>query len=108
MSTYGYINVSTPVYYGVQVMIRLVDDFLLVTKSTEVATRFFDVMTRGIYTSWYQCVLIIDVAQGIPEYNCFINVNKTVKNFEIAEGSEAKISTEGTYSSICLYVQSLK
>ena len=46
-------DVYTTVYNNVvQVMIRLVDDFLLVTKSAKVATRFYDIMTRGSYT-WY-------------------------------------------------------
>ena len=44
-----------------------------------------------------ECILMghIIVSLGIPEYNCFINVNKTVKNFEISEGREAKITTDG-------------
>ena len=40
------------------------------------------------------CIVI--TSQGIPEYNCFINVNKTIKNFEIVEGGEAKVNTDGT------------
>ena len=47
-------DVSTTVYNNdVQVMIRLVDDFLLVTKSAEVATRFYNIMTRGIHGMLY-------------------------------------------------------
>lgn len=41
------------------------------------------------------------MTQGIPEYNCFINVNKTVKNFEVTKDREAKIITDGT--SVCAY-----
>ena len=32
---------------------------------------------------------------GIPEYNCFINANKTVKNFDVTENGEAIINTDG-------------
>ena len=84
---------------------RLADDFLLVTKSATVAARFYDIMTRGIiYILHISIMSMTNVTQGIPEYNCFINVNKTVKNFEIAEGREAKITTDGIALLVCMYV----
>ena len=36
-------------------MIRLADDFLLVTKSATVATKFYDIMTRGMHTDISVC-----------------------------------------------------
>ena len=47
-------------------LLRFVDDFLLITRNQSLAKEFYTIMSRGI-----------------PEYNCFINAKKTVLNFEI-------------------------
>ena len=47
-------------------LLRYVDDFLLITREPKVAREF-----------------LTTLQQGIPEYNCHINVDKTVTNFEI-------------------------
>ncbi|XP_065897051.1 telomerase reverse transcriptase-like isoform X2 [Dysidea avara] len=60
------------------VMIRLADDFLLITKSSSVAKKFYHKMVKGI-----------------PDYNCFINVNKTVKNFELLENGKVELVKNG-------------
>ncbi|KAL5496927.1 hypothetical protein EMCRGX_G013305 [Ephydatia muelleri] len=47
-------------------LLRFVDDFLLITRNQSLAREFYSIMSKGI-----------------PEYNCFINAKKTVLNFEI-------------------------
>ena len=55
----------------IQLLVRLVDDFLLITSNEDVAREFF-------------CL----VESGIPEFNCQFNGAKTQANFVIddAEG----------------------
>ncbi|KAG0091071.1 hypothetical protein BGZ92_001571 [Podila epicladia] len=52
-------------------LLRLADDFLFVSRSKEKATAFLNVM-----------------AQGHPEYGCFINQYKTLTNFEVQLNGE--------------------
>ncbi|OBZ72156.1 Telomerase reverse transcriptase [Grifola frondosa] len=49
----------------IQMLLRLIDDYLLVTTSLPRAGKFLDMMI-----------------QGHPEYGCFISVDKTLTNFE--------------------------
>ena len=60
---------------------RLVDDFILVTSSSSVARQFYHLMT-----------------EGIEEFQCYINTNKTVKNFEVdEEDGEVRIIEESQF-----------
>lgn len=40
---------------------------------------------------------MVIVISGIPEYNCFINASKTIKNFEVTESEEAELNADGIY-----------
>ncbi|KAF9300418.1 hypothetical protein BGZ74_007921 [Mortierella antarctica] len=52
-------------------LLRLADDFLFVSRSKEKASAFLNVM-----------------AQGHPEYGCFINQHKTLTNFDVQLNGE--------------------
>ncbi|KAG0032923.1 hypothetical protein BGZ82_006337 [Podila clonocystis] len=52
-------------------LLRLADDFLFVSRSKEKASTFLNVM-----------------AQGHPEYGCFINQHKTLTNFDVKLNGE--------------------
>ena len=56
-------------------LLRWVDDFLLITPHKSLATKFLNVMHAGI-----------------PEYGCFINRDKTLTNFDAVtdDGQEVK------------------
>ena len=56
-------------------LLRWVDDFLLITPTKSLATKFLNVMHAGI-----------------PEYGCFINHDKTLTNFDVvtSDGQEVK------------------
>ena len=52
-------------------LLRFIDDFLLITREPEVAKEF-----------------LTTLEQGVPEYNCRINVGKTSTNFDrLPDGS---------------------
>lgn len=56
-------------------LLRWVDDFLLITPQKSLAVKFLNTMHTGI-----------------PEYGCFINRDKTLTNFDVvlADGQEVK------------------
>jgi telomerase reverse transcriptase len=53
------------VFQDRDLLMRLVDDFLLITPDINIAKKFMHVMSTGI-----------------PEYNCFINNGKSLINFD--------------------------
>jgi hypothetical protein len=53
------------VFQDTSLLMRLVDDFLLVTPDEDVARKFMRVM-----------------GDGVPEYGCFVNEGKSLVNFE--------------------------
>ncbi|KAF9319390.1 hypothetical protein BG003_009165 [Podila horticola] len=59
-------------------LLRLADDFLFVSRSQEKAVAFLNVM-----------------AQGHPEYGCFINQHKTVTNFDVQLNGEPVQKCDG-------------
>ncbi|KAL7010080.1 Telomerase reverse transcriptase [Cystobasidiomycetes sp. EMM_F5] len=61
-------------------LLRVVDDFMLVTPDRQTASRFLDVMYRGY-----------------PEFNCFVAPEKTVVNFDAAfpDGNAVKRIQKG-------------
>ncbi|KAM5264430.1 telomerase reverse transcriptase [Ctenodactylus gundi] len=68
-----YGDMENKLFAGVQrdgVLLRLVDDFLLVTPHLAQATAFLRALI-----------------QGIPEYGCVINLQKTLVNFPVEDGA---------------------
>ena len=59
-------------------LLRYVDDFLLITKESEVAKQFLSTLQRGI-----------------PEYNCRVNEEKTTTNFEVLSDGSVKLDDNG-------------
>ena len=56
-------------------LLRFVDDFLLITREPEVAKEF-----------------LTTLEQGVPEYNCHINVDKTSKNFDVLPDGSLRVN----------------
>ncbi|XP_078395617.1 telomerase reverse transcriptase [Cetorhinus maximus] len=86
-----YGDMENRLFSGIQedgLMLRLVDDFLLVTPHLAHAKRFLRIL-----------------AAGIPEYGCFISPHKTVVNFALDENlpgcSKAKLLPEHTLFPWC-------
>lgn len=59
-------------------LLRYVDDFLLITRESEVAKQFLNVLQRGI-----------------PEYNCHFNEDKTATNFKVLPDGSVKLDDSG-------------
>ena len=59
-------------------LLRWVDDFLLITPQKSLAVQFLDLMHAGI-----------------PEYGCFINRDKTLTNFEVATADGQQVKSIG-------------
>ena len=55
-------------------LLRFVDDFLLITREPEVAKEF-----------------LTTLEQGVPEYNCHINVDKTSTNFDVLPDGNLRV-----------------
>ena len=56
---------------------------------------------KVVYTTsccYVSMIIVMYHGPGIPVYNCFINANKTVKNFDVTESGEAKITADGMYA----------
>ncbi|KAF9390693.1 hypothetical protein CPC16_004879 [Podila verticillata] len=68
-------------------LLRLADDFLFVSRSKERATAFLNVM-----------------AEGHPEYGCFINEHKTVTNFDVQLNGEPLFRIAATSSTPKLWM----
>jgi len=76
------------------VLLRLVDDYLLVTTNYSKARAFLEMMMKG---SSFPAWPIVDVTfmphlTGNPEYGCFISHEKTRTNFDF--GSDPSTVTE--------------
>ena len=63
---------------SLQLLMRYVDDFLLITREVGVARQFLDTMQRGV-----------------AEYNCKINPAKTVTNFRVREDGGVEYFEDG-------------
>lgn len=61
-------------------LLRYVDDFLLMTREPEIAKTF-----------------LATLQQGIPEYNCHISLDKTATNFDVLQDGSLKLNTESIY-----------
>ena len=59
-------------------LLRWVDDFLLITPDKSLAFKFLNVMHAGI-----------------PEYGCFINRDKTQTNFDVVTGDGQEVKRIG-------------
>ena len=70
-------------------LLRFVDDFLLITREPEVAKEFLTTLERGV-----------------PEYNCRINTGKTSTNFDILPDGSPRVnkSTLSSYNESILHV----
>ena len=70
-------------------LLRWVDDFLLITPQSALAVQFLDVMHAGI-----------------PEYGCCINPDKTMVNFDAAtaDGKQVKRISQGDRFPWCGYL----
>ncbi|XP_068702144.1 telomerase reverse transcriptase-like [Montipora foliosa] len=70
-------------------LLRWVDDFLLITPQSALAVKFLDVMNAGI-----------------PEYGCCINPDKTMVNFDAAtaDGKQVKRISQGDRFPWCGYL----
>ena len=66
-------------------LLRYTDDFLLITRDTEVAKTFLAVMERGV-----------------PEYNCCINADKSGRNFEIHPSGDLELKRTSELDGWCL------
>ena len=55
-------------------LLRFVDDFLLITREPEVAREFLTTLEHGV-----------------PEYNCHINVGKTSTNFDVLPDGNLRV-----------------
>lgn len=80
-------------------LMRLVDDFLLVTPSKETAQTFFKTMYLGEWNGWVwttcECIHLTAIFssfpisspsplfKGHPDWGCFINKSKSLVNFEM-------------------------
>lgn len=56
-------------------LLRFIDDFLLITREPEVAKEF-----------------LATLEQGVPEYNCHINAGKTATNFDQLPDGSLKVN----------------
>ena len=56
-------------------LLRFVDDFLLITREPKVAKEFLTTLERGV-----------------PEYNCHINARKTSTNFDILPDGSPRVN----------------
>ena len=61
-------------------LLRYVDDFLLITREPEAAKEFLTTLQRGI-----------------PEYNCHVNVDKTATNFEVLPDGSLNLDSKGMW-----------
>jgi len=76
------------------VLLRLVDDYLLITTNHLKARAFLEMMVRGrsLSVSLTGGGILTPHPTGNPEYGCFISHEKTRTNFEF--GSDPSMVTE--------------
>ncbi|KAF9419693.1 hypothetical protein BGZ94_009334 [Podila epigama] len=84
-------NLSSLTQQSDSALLRLADDFLFITKSKEKATSFLNVM-----------------AAGHQDYGCFINVKKTVVNFDVLLDGQPVQKSQGNYFPYCGYLLNTK
>ncbi len=69
-----------------QVLMRLIDDWLLITADRSKATRFYDIVSNGkLSRVAHLQVSLYHLPSGHPEYGCFISKDKSLLNFDHPE-----------------------
>ena len=68
-----------------QLLMRFVDDFLLITREKELARDF-----------------VLKLTNEIPAYNCTVNRNKGKANFKVHDNGEILLDEEGTLAIVVL------
>lgn len=72
------LSLPTPTSYFMKLLMRFVDDFLLITHEEELARDFVTAMNAGV-----------------PSYNCTVNNDKGGANFKLAGSGEVLLDKDG-------------